>query len=299
MEVTNDPPHSSASRSSISRLKMHLRYFTVGGFTYRLVTPRPATQIAFSTNFFHQTWHIVTSQRGAQLLGRLLWGLSYQRQAGTLVLLHDGHLLPTPFEGERSDPILLVPDNLTRLNSADLRILKNRLNQLGPPAQTIRWHTFGLDRTLQARQDGCVDRSTVAADSDLLRRKANRLLWRQERMQHLGGFICYSAPPPILRQQALALLALRVRRGSDARNMDYHFLARSSSQASWWGDGEVQIFGDYMERVAAATEARQELLANPRRPVLSETLQEDISRRRDQIKVKREKRHRQSAGVRS
>jgi hypothetical protein len=298
MGIISELPKPSETRSSVSRPKMHLRFFRIGSSTYRVVTLRPATPVAFSTNFFHQTWHLVTSQRGAHLLGRLLWGLSYQRHPGTLLVIHGDNLLPTPFEAERSDPFLLSVAGLTRLNAPDLRILKSRLNHLGPPAKTIRWHSFGLDLAWRARQEDHDDPSSLATESELLRRKGNESLWHQERMERLGGFICYSAPPPILRQQALIVYGLRVWRNR-TRNMDYHFLARESSRDSWCADGEVQIFADYMERVAAAKEARQELLSNPRQPILSETIQEDISRRRDEIKANRRSRKRRMSGDRS
>lgn len=267
---------------------MHLRNITVGASHYHLVTLRPSTSAAFSTNFFHHTWHIVTDQPGARLLGRLLWGLAYQRQPGTVILVHGDHLLPTPFEGERSDPFLLGAVGLTRFQASDLRILKSRLTQLGPPAKTIRWHTFGLDVALQARQQDHENRSAIVSEGECLWQKSSDPLWRQERMERLGGFICYSAPPAILRQQALTVCGLQVREGRDPREMDYHFLAHQCPRGrSSYADGEVQIFADYRDRVAAACEARRELLANPRQPVLSETVQEAISRRRDQFKVKR------------
>ena len=114
-------------------------------------------------------------------------------------------------------------------------------------------------------------------------------------MERLGGVICYSAPPAILRLQALLVHRLRVRKGDCLREMDYHFLAERSSQACWWGDGEVQIFADYMDRAAAAAEARRQLLPNPNRAVLSETVQELISRRRDQIKARRKAGSRRTA----
>jgi hypothetical protein len=101
-----------------------------------------------------------------------------------------------------------------------------------------------------------------------------------------GGFIVYSAPPVILRLQALRVHRLRVGTGKHMPTMDYHFLADQSSRGSWAG-GEVQIFVDYMDSVAAATEARRELLPNPNQPVISEEIQEAISRRRDRIKARR------------
>ena len=79
------------------------------------------------------------------------------------------------------------------------------------------------------------------------------------------------------------MAGLKVRKGDHAREMDYHFLAEESSRDSWC-DGEVQVFADYRDRVAAAAQARRELVPNPNQPVLSETLQEAISRRRDRWK---------------
>jgi hypothetical protein len=268
------------------RLKVHLRLLRLGGGTYRVITLRPGTPAAFSTNYFHNTWHVVTDMAGARLLARLLWGLAYQRHPGTLVLVHGEHLRPTPFEAERSGPFVLAPAGLTRLDASALRRLKALLPRLGPPTHTARWLTFGLDEALAAWRDereGC----PVEREWEALRSKENRRLWAQERMVHRGGFICYSAPPPVLRYQALAVHSLRVKAGNYATEMNYHFLAERTSAVSWCGDGEVQIFADYRDRVAAATQARTELLPRPNQPVLSETLQELISRRRDQIKRRR------------
>ena len=74
--------------------------------------------------------------------------------------------------------------------------------------------------------------------------------------------------------------------------MAYHFLA-SSSKRSCYADGEVQIFADYKERVGAAKEARQALVANPNQAVICETMQDRISRERDHIKSGRKFRNRQ------
>jgi hypothetical protein len=107
------------------------------------VTLRPGTRAAFSTNFFHDTWHVVTDLQGSRLRARLLWGLSYQRQPGTLLLIHAPHLRPTPFEAERSDPFLLIPAGLTGLDAQTLRRLKALLPRLGRPSKTVRWLTSG------------------------------------------------------------------------------------------------------------------------------------------------------------
>ena len=295
MGTVNQPTQPTQPPSEDGRLKMHLRLLTLGGATYRVVTLRPGTKTAFSTNFYHQTWHIVTSQSGARLLARLLWGLSFERHPNTFFLVHGDHLLPTPFEAERSDPFLLAPAGLTGLDPSRLRTLKDRLGRLGPPTRTIRWQTFGLDAVLQARRLGREDPASVQEEGELLRRRDREQLWRHERMDRLGGVICYSAPPAVLRRQALRVHGLRVRGGDALGEMDYHFLAERSSRSSWCADGEVQIFVDYRDRVAAAAQARCEMLSNPKQAVLSETVQGAISRRRDQIKARRKASRRRPA----
>jgi hypothetical protein len=149
----DEGPGRKQQFSPESRLKVHLRLLRLGGRTLRVVTLRPGTRAAFSTNYFHSTWHVVTDLDGSRLLARLLWGLSYQSQPGTLVLVHGQHLRPTPFEAERSDPFLLAPAGLTSLDSKALRRLKALLPHLGRPTMTVRWLTFGLDLALRDRHD--------------------------------------------------------------------------------------------------------------------------------------------------
>lgn len=284
MGIVQQPEQQPRQRlNPHSRLKVHLRLLQLAGKTYRIITLRPSTRVAFSTNYYHNTWHLVSDMAGSQLLARLLWGLSYQRQPGTIVLIHGQHLLPTPFEAERSDPFLLIPSHLTSLDPEAFRLLKSRLGHLGYPSTTIRWLTFGLDLALQAwQQEGQQPRKNQAWDR--LHHRDQKQLWNQEGMGRCGGFIYYAAPPPVLRLQALILHNLRVQQGSYLTEMNYHYLAEERSR-NWWADGEVQIFADYKERVSAAVQARQELLPQPKQPILSETLQEVISRRRDQIKL--------------
>ncbi len=63
MGIVSQPPSPIQKAPAESRLKLHLRLITAGGYTYHVVALRPGTRIAFSTNFFHETWHIVTRQR--------------------------------------------------------------------------------------------------------------------------------------------------------------------------------------------------------------------------------------------
>jgi hypothetical protein len=238
-----DSPDRGDERANAKGLKLHLRVVTVGRYTYRIVTLRSATSARFSTNFFHDTWHVLTDREGAFILARLLWGLAFQREPGTAVLLDGVHLVPTPFEADPGGPVLLVPAGLTRVDAVLLRLLKARLRH-PTPQKTVRWQTFGLPQALPENFDSRVSRYREA-----------RSQRSQEQMQRLGGFVCYSAPRDILRSQALAIYRMR-----ECKSMDYHYLAEDGGHGWWRTDGEVQVFRDFRDMVSAATVARRAVL---------------------------------------
>jgi len=76
----------------MTALKLHLRVLEVHRKTLRVVSLRPQLGARFSTNYYHDTWHILAGVDGADVLGRLLWGLAFQRQPGTLILIDGDHL---------------------------------------------------------------------------------------------------------------------------------------------------------------------------------------------------------------
>jgi DNA-binding transcriptional ArsR family regulator len=130
-------------RGHRDRLRLHRYLLRLDGREYTVITPGPGTGVGFSTNRYHDTWHVLSDLRGAQLLARLLWGLAYQRIPGTLVVIGPPLLDPNPFDAEPADPIALVPAVLTPLRAQAARQLRHRL-PLGMPAGTVRWHTPGL-----------------------------------------------------------------------------------------------------------------------------------------------------------
>lgn len=226
-------------------LKMHLRIVPVGATTYRVATLRPATAVRFSSNYYHDTWHVLTGRTGALVLGRLFWGLAFQRQPGTVVMIDTPHLVPTPFEADPADPILLIPEGLTAVDAASLGALRARLPSV--PTTTIRWHTFGLPAALAARAsrwDGFW--------------KERRPAYQRERTGRLGGFVCYTAAPSLLREHAVGIYEM-----SDG----YHPLAERRGTRGWFPEGEVQVFADFDRDVAAAAVARREVLGPAARPL--------------------------------
>lgn len=242
-------PDRAANRRG---LKVHLRVIAIGATTYRVVSLRPATPARFSTNHFHGAWHVITGCGGAAVLGRLLWGLAFQRQPQTLLWLDAPHVTSTPFDGDPADAIAILPAGLTGFVPAHLRALRDRLRGRAPTA-TIRWHTFGLPEVL--------------ADERRWSRWRHepRATFAREQMSRTAGVVCYTAPPALLRAHGVDVYALRrAHRGS------YLPLAERRVPGVWGPEGEVQVIPHFDDDVAAAAVARREILGpgdDPSRPV--------------------------------
>lgn len=250
-------------------LKLHVRELSIGRRTYRLLTLRPGTDAAFSTNLFHDTWHLLSDLEGAHLLARLFWGLSYQWQPGTVLAIHGEHLHPTPFDADPSHPILLMPAGINRFDRDELRRIKDLLPRLPPPSRTVRWRTHGLDRALE-------DPQRFRKENDLEYWWGSRYAaseWTRERTDLCGGFVCYTAPPRVLREQAVSLHRMRYWEWLSGAS-DYHYLAERKRGPH--ADGEVQIFRDYRRRLSVARVARREVLAESDRPLPPEPLREAV-----------------------
>jgi hypothetical protein len=237
-------PRPNAATRIVDRLKLHRRRLRLDGRQFTVLTLRPGTTARFSTNLYHETWHILSDWHGARLLGRLLWGLAYQRVPGTLVLIDRPFLDTNPFDAERADPIALVPAHLTSLTGRAGRELRRRLPLSGPGEGNVRWHTHGLDMAIAARQTAR-ERPVGPCRSRLIMPCGFR-----ERMDRIGGLVTFTATPPALKEHAPDVYALG---RYHYRGMDFAELA--------WPNGEVQVFRDYRRRVSTAGIARREVLA--------------------------------------
>ena len=254
MSERMENPVNDDERANAKGLKVHLREVAIGPSTYRVITLRPATSVRFSTNFFHDTWHILTDPEGASMLARLLWGLAFQRQPGTLVLINGAHLVPTPFEADPGSSIALVPSGLTSVNAGVLRQVRARLCR-PVPCKTVTWQTFGLPQAVVESDWRNWDydetrRHCRSRNHEEMRRQRSR-----EQMQRFGGVVCYSAPPEILRSQAVSIYQMQA-----YRRMDHHYLAEDGGHGWWRTDGEVQVFRNFRDMVSAATVARRAVL---------------------------------------
>jgi hypothetical protein len=215
--------------SSDAALKLHLRYVTLGRRVVRVVTLRPSIEARFSTNLFHNTWHILAGGSGAGVLARLLWGLSFQRQPSTFVVIDRAHVVTTPFDGDDGDMILFGRMD-DALDGDVLRAIKFRLRRVPRVDKTIRFHTFGLE----------------GAD----------VKWPEkahEEVTRLGGFVCYRTTTDMLRVRARTAHSMR-----RCAEMDYCFLGEARRYAH--ASGEIQIFRHFDDMVSSARVARRAII---------------------------------------
>lgn len=232
--------------SWLSRMKVHLRQVPIRGTRYRIVTLRPGMDVRFSTNFYHGTWHIISDGFGSEVLGRLMWGLAFQKLPNTLVVIAPPHLQPSPFDGAPSWPVVLTVQENCPLRARDMRELKARLDHL-PESQTIRWQTHGLARyeAPPVWKMG-YSRREPFDDETLLS----------------GGVICYRAKRELMKWQASVVAKMRpstdvelANRGQ-AETRDHYFITWDYGPS-----GEVQLFDDYRHKVKAAVAARARTVA--------------------------------------
>jgi hypothetical protein len=228
--------------SSDKPLKLHLRFVTLGPRLFRVVTLRQDTCARFSTNLFHNTWHVLAGREGAGVLARLLWGLSFQKHEGTFVVIDRSHLVTTPFDGDEPDMILLARMQ-DAIDADTLRAIKTRLRRVPRVDKTIRFNTFGLE----------------TADPT----------WRRarEEVTRRAGFVCYRASIEALRFRAVTARSMR-----SCGEMDYCFLGEAKRYAH--ASGEIQIFRDFDDMVSSARVARRAIVGE--RATLGESERERV-----------------------
>jgi hypothetical protein len=220
-------------------LKLHRRVVRLGRHDHTVLTLRPVAQVRFSTNYFHDTWHILSDGHGAQVLSRLMWGLSYQARPGTIVLLDEANLDPNPFDSEPALPVALVPARVTAVTGSLMRELRHGDWRHRAPAGTVRWRTHGLDAAVAADRE----------DSDRWPRSRARPV---ERVTMHGGVIVVTADADRLRQLAVEA----------ARLPDWWYRSQSWMRLDYPA-GEVQIWREYHRMVSIARAARADVLADP------------------------------------
>jgi hypothetical protein len=179
-------------------MKLHLRVLKIDQKEVHLITLRPEADAKFWIAYHHPVWWMCTGYKETNLLARLLWGLSYQKQPNTMILIDRPHIQDIAPEIPKaiSPPLLILPTNLSSVSDTLLQGLKSQLKQAKTPTKTIRWRTFGLD-IAQENEDMAEElRGEPSKDKD--------------KYFYAQSFVCYTAPPHILRHRAYRLYTPKI-----------------------------------------------------------------------------------------
>lgn len=210
------------------------------GRGYTVLSPRPSSRCRFATNRHHETWHVLTDEAGASLLGRLFWALGYQRRERTIIVIDTRFLVPNPFDADPSSPIAIVNNDLGSLRRAAVADLRAKIPFSASSDGTVVLQTQGLDVALY--------------DEEAYRRREERAGWRwnthQQRrwIDRVNGMLVIAAPPPVLRGWGMSMSRPERWPLGDAAYLD-------------WPDrtGEVQVLDDFEGRVSGALAVRNHL----------------------------------------
>jgi hypothetical protein len=254
------PPEPS---SHDQRLRLHRHTIGHGKRHYTVVTLRPSDPWRFGVRIDECTT-ITSDVAGTRLLGRLLWGLSFQRRPDTVLLLDAPHLVPNPYDGLASPPVAFVPAPLSTMDASAAHRIRRRRPGPRPSEGTLTWNTRSYPEAFAAH---------------LARQRAQRSgrgaapTWteapKNPRVRAFGDFVAISGDAGALRWWALNV-------GDAGR--------------SWYGDEscaepdsdfafDVHAVRHFHRRVSIAGRARGEVLAEAGAPADPRLLNERIAGR--------------------
>jgi hypothetical protein len=221
------------------RLIVHRRSVRLDGSVWTTLSFRPSQEYVYATNRFHGTWHILSDIGGTRMLARVCWAMAYQRTERTIFVIEGKHLSVNPFDADPSSPILIVNADLGTPSHHARGALKPLLPWRKASDGRVVLQTHGLDalgpRELLQAQESTGER--------YIPERQRRLIDERD------GFIVLAAPAPVLKEWAVWLAKLSVH---SFQGMDYTELDNA-------GNGEVQVFSDFHQRVSRATGKRRRI----------------------------------------
>lgn len=234
-----------------TRLRLHRREWRHAGRAYQVITLRPTDPVRYAVRVEHHYTVVSSDLTGARLLGRLLWGLAYQRRPDTLLVLEPGRMVPDPEDGRPSPPVVFSVAARTVLTPAVARGLRAAHLWRSRPTGAVTWNTAGFPvavADLQRRHDA---RQTGVPLPD-----GYVPTWPTAHLHVDASVVTLSAVPGLLRQWATTI---------------------GQAGGWWYGDEsctepdcvigfDVHAVRHFDRRVSAARRARAEVLAAPGLP---------------------------------
>jgi hypothetical protein len=254
------------------RFRLHRREWRHDGRTYQVMALRPADPARYAVTM-HDRWTLVRSDlAGARLLGRLLWGLSYQRRPDTLLVLDPGRMVADPDDGRSSPPVVFGVAARTVLTPSAAQRLSRPQLWRSRPAGTVTCNTSGFPSGMAALHAWQDDRRAGLPIPD-------RYIpaYPAAAIHASPAAVTVLAVPEVLRRWATLI--------GDAG--DYWHHDESCTEPDWETGFDVHAVRHFHRRVSVARRARAEVLTAPDCPTDPTLIDERVRTHVDVVAARR------------
>jgi hypothetical protein len=250
-------PAATAQRA----LKMHLRLLPTKRGVYSVLTLRSGIDVQFASNYYHNTWHILTDHIGASVLARLWWALSFDRHDNLLIVISGAHVVQNPFDDEPRKMLVFCNGSRTFIDDDVLRAVAALCRSGAPSLKTVPLRTHGMALVERAEQNELAGGDKRPWNRRMGRgpyARDERKVWMQEIVEARVGAVVYRAPAAVLRTQALRIAKMAtwahpMFAGMPGGRTTHEYLAAGRGLRQPLG--EVQIFTRFRDMVSAAKRA--------------------------------------------
>ncbi|RZU76369.1 hypothetical protein EV384_5017 [Micromonospora kangleipakensis] len=252
---------SASTVALTTRLRLHRREWRHAGRTYQVISLRPTDPVRYAVRVERHYTVVSSDLAGARLLGRLLWGLAYQRRPDTLLVLEPGRLVPDVEEGRPSPPVVFSVAARTVLTPVVARRLRAAHLWRSRPTGTVTWNTVGFPAALADLQRWYADRRAGVPLPD-----GYVPTWPTPHLHADASVVTLSAAPGLLRQWATTV----------GRAGGWWYGDESCTEPDWGVGFDVHAVRHFHRRVSAARRARAEVLAAPGLPTEPDLVAERV-----------------------
>ena len=242
-----EPEPGPSPRGLSERLRLHRRVVRQDGRQYQVISLRNVDPVRFSVepDLSGHLYPLIRSDlAGTRLLGRLLWGLSYQPYPNTVLVLDPGHVVGNPDDGGPSPIVVFGVVVRTVLSPALLRRLRQPGLWRSPSSGTVGWNTAGLPAALAER--------AVPSGAEPPVRVAE---WPEAQVHPTESVVSVLAAPGRYRDWAKSIMSAG----------DHWYQGESCTEPAWGTSGiDVHAVRHFDRLVSTAAQARSEVLADGR-----------------------------------